>query len=71
MLAIQTIYDEALVMKPIDRVLLIDKLILSLDIPNQTIQEQWNDEAESRVEAYKNNQLKSVSSNEVFGKYGL
>ena len=71
MLATQTIYNEALVMQPIERVHLIDQLILSLDIPNQTIEKQWNDEAESRVEAYQNGKLKTVSGKEVFAKYEL
>ena len=71
MLGTQTIYDEALVMKPIEKVQLIDQLILSLDIPNKSIETQWNDEAESRVKAYNDGVLKSVSAEEVFNKYGL
>ena len=71
MLATQTIYNEALVMKPIEKVQLIDQLILSLDIPNKSIEAQWNDEAESRVKAYNDGRLKSVSAKEVFEKYGL
>jgi len=69
MLATQTIYNEALVMQPIERVQLIGQLILSLDIPNQTIEKQWNDEAESRAEAYNSGKLKSVIAKEVFDKY--
>ena len=71
MLATQTIYNEALVMQPIERVQLIDQLILSLDMPNQNIEQQWNDEAESRVKAYNNGKLKTVSAKEVFSKYEL
>jgi len=71
MLAIQTIYNEALVMKPVEKALLIDQLISSLDIPNKSIETQWNSEAESRVKAYKEGRLKSVSAEEVFNKYGI
>jgi len=65
----QNIYNEIATMKPIDKIKLIDKLILSLDIPNQTIEEQWNDEAKSRIEAYQNNQLKAIPSSEIFARY--
>ncbi|MEA2017653.1 MAG: addiction module protein [Campylobacterota bacterium] len=71
MLATQTIYNEALTMQPIEKAQLIDQLILSLDVPNQTIKEQWNKEAESRVSAYKNNQLKTVPMEDVFNKYEI
>ncbi len=71
MLATQTIYNEAILMKPMEKAQLIDKLILSLDTPSHTIEEQWNEEAQSRVSAYKDGLLKSVSSEEVFGKYDL
>ena len=71
MLSTQTIYNEAMIMKPVEKAQLIDKLILSLDIPNQSVEEEWNKEAESRVKAYKEGNLKSISSKEVFDKYEL
>ncbi len=71
MLAVQSIYDEAMVMQPLEKVQLIDKLLMSLDIPNQTIEQQWNDEAEDRLKAYSNGKLKTVSMKEVFDKYEI
>jgi hypothetical protein len=71
MLAVESIYNEALVMQPLEKVHLIDKLILSLDIPNQTIEKQWNDEVEDRIKAYENDELNIVPMKKVFSKYGI
>jgi hypothetical protein len=69
MLATKTIYNEALIMQPLEKVKLIDKLILSLDIPNQFIEKQWNDEVEDRINAFENGKIKTIMAKEVFDKY--
>jgi len=69
MLAKQEIYEEIMTMKPAQKAELIDKLILSLDIPNQKVEEQWKDEVENRVKAYESGEIATVSTKEVFQKY--
>jgi len=69
MLAKQEIYKEIMTMKPAQKAELIDKLILSLDIPNQKVEEQWKDEVENRVKAYESGKIATVSMKEVFQKY--
>ena len=69
MLAKQDIFEEVMTMKPAQKAELIDKLILSLDIPNQKVEELWKNEVEDRVEAYENGDIKAVSIKEVFKKY--
>jgi len=69
MLAVETIYEEALTMKPTQKAELIEKLIVSLDMPNQAIQSQWNNEAEDRLNAYENAEIKSIEIKKVFSKY--
>jgi putative addiction module component (TIGR02574 family) len=69
MLAKQDIFKEVMTMKPAQKAELIDKLILSLDIPNQKVEELWRDEVENRVKAYENGEIKTVSIKEVFKKY--
>lgn len=69
MLAIQEICDEAMTMQPLEKIRLIDKLLLSLDIPNQTIEEEWNKEAQERIEAYNEGKIKSIPMDKVFAKY--
>ena len=69
MLPKQDIYKEVMTMKPVEKAELIDKLILSLDIPNQTIEKLWQDEVEKRVNAYEKDNIKTIGLKEVFIKY--
>ncbi len=69
MLVKQDIYEEVMTMKPAQKAELIDKLILSLDIPNQKVEELWKNEVEDRVDAYKEGKIKTVAIKEVFAKY--
>ncbi|WP_458699715.1 addiction module protein [Sulfurospirillum sp. 1307] len=69
MLAKEDIFEEVMTMKPAQKAELIDKLILSLDIPNQEVEELWKEEVENRVEAYENGDIETVSIKEVFKKY--
>ncbi|MFA5461856.1 MAG: addiction module protein [Sulfurimonas sp.] len=56
-------------MKPLEKIQLIDKLLLSLNMPNQALEKEWQIEAEDRVRAHNQGQIKSVPMDEVFGKY--
>ena len=48
------LFDQALAMSPIDKAALIDKLFQSFDIgQQQSVDQTWADEAESRIDAYK------------------
>ena len=47
-----SIVEEALTLKPIERLHLVDELLLSLDIPTKEIDLLWAEEAEKRIEAY-------------------
>ncbi len=64
-----SIYDEALTMKPIEKIHLIDELLKSLDLPNEDIDKLWKKEVEDRIEAYEGGKLKTVSEYDVFAKY--
>jgi len=44
-------------------------LITSLDKPDKNIDKLWAKEAESRLEAYKQGNLKAISLEEVLSKY--
>ena len=48
---------------------LVDKLIAHLDAPDKTIDALWTTESESRIDAYEQGQLQSVSLGEVLQKY--
>lgn len=66
-----SIIEEALTLKPIERLHLVDELLLSLDVPTKEIDLLWSEEAEKRIQAYNQGNMKTLSSHEVFAKYRL
>ena len=69
MLAIEQILNEISPLKPLDKLQLIDKILASLNQPNNSIDEIWANEAEARVTAYDKGFLSVVNEDDVFGKY--
>ena len=68
---IMSIVEEALTLKPIERLHLVDEILLSLDVPTKEIDFLWAEEAEKRLQAYNKGEVKILSSQEVFAKYRL
>ena len=65
----ETIFKEALILKPSEKVQLIDELLHSLDRPDKEIDKLWAKEAEDRIDAYDQGKMKAVSLEEVLRKY--
>jgi len=65
----QDIIARALNLPPSDKALVVDKLLSSLDQPDEAIDALWREEVEDRVKAYNEGTLKSVSLEEVLAKY--
>ncbi len=63
----RSILDQALNMRPADKYIIIEGLLNSLDEPDKTIDEIWTIEAEKRLQAYKEGNLKTLTYEEVFG----
>jgi len=63
------ILKEISALSPKEKAQIIDALIKSLNEPDEDIDRLWEQESESRIDAYEKGQLKSVSVNEVFSKY--
>ena len=63
------IFEKAISLKPIEQAQLVDSLITYLDKPSLEIDKLCAEEAESRLEAYKNGQLKSISIEDILKKY--
>lgn len=61
-----TVIDEGLQLKPAEKVIVIEALIRSLDVPDPAIEKAWADEAEKRLKAYKQGKIKSISFKEMF-----
>jgi putative addiction module component (TIGR02574 family) len=51
--------DEAMKLKPEERVALIEGLIKSLDEPDKKLDEIWAEEAEKRLQAYRGGKRKA------------
>ncbi len=60
------IIKEAINLKPQEKYLIIESLILSLNEPNKEIEKLWIEESEKRLKEYKNGNLETLSFEEVF-----
>ena len=62
----RALLEEALRLKPEDRLALVEVLIESLDEPDRRLDEIWAEEAERRLRAYRQGALDGVPMEEVF-----
>jgi len=60
------ILERALTLKPVDRLIIIDGLLRSLDEPDAKIDELWAEEAVNRLKAYRDGRIEGISLDEVF-----
>jgi len=60
------ILQEALQLNPQERYIVVESLLKSLDIPDEDIDTIWADEAEQRLQNYRENRVETISFEEVF-----
>lgn len=60
------ILQEALQLNPKERYLVVESLLKSLDEPDQYVDEAWADEAQKRLQNYKDNSIQTISFEDVF-----
>jgi putative addiction module component (TIGR02574 family) len=60
------ILENALNLKPQEKISIIEGLLQSLDEPDKSIDEIWVVEAEKRLKAYRDGKLKGVELSEIF-----
>ena len=60
------ILEQALKLRPDEKLIIVEGLLKSLDAPDGKIDEIWATEAEKRLSAYRNGKLKAVPMEEVF-----
>ncbi|MGO8702780.1 MAG: addiction module protein [Candidatus Brocadiia bacterium] len=53
----------------VDKARLVDKLLSSLDKPDEAMEALWRKEVEDRLEAYRAGNLKAVPLEQVLAKY--
>jgi putative addiction module component (TIGR02574 family) len=63
------ILEEALKLTAVERAELVDSLLSSLDEPDKEIDNLWAREAEDRIDAYDQGQIKAVTLDELLEKY--
>ncbi len=63
------ILKEAITLRPLDQAKLVDRLMACLDTPDPELDKLWTEEAESRLEAFKNGSIRSVTLESVLSKY--
>lgn len=66
MIVPKTLISQAMQLKPAERFIVIEALIRSLDVTNPNIEEKWAEEAQKRLEAYRNGKLKTIKFDEMF-----
>ena len=65
----ESVFEEALTLKPSEKAQLVEKLLHSLDEPDKEIDKLWAKEVENRIDAYTQGKIKAVSLEEVLSKY--
>ena len=65
-MTMKELLDEAMQLKPDERLGLIEILIQSLDEPDPRLNKIWVEEAQRRLAAYREGRLKGVPMEEVF-----
>ena len=65
-MGINEIIQEAINLKPQEKYLIIESLILSLNEPDKDIEKIWIEESQKRLDEYKDGNLKTLSFEEVF-----
>jgi|AntDeeMinimDraft_5_1070356.scaffolds.fasta_scaffold21376_3 putative addiction module component (TIGR02574 family) len=65
----EQLISKAIKMKPAEKAEIIDRLLQSLDKPDEQIDRLWKKEAEERIDAYEDGKISSASLQEVIEKY--
>ena len=66
---VKAVINQALDLSSLERALVAEQLLLSLDQPDTEIDGLWAKEAEARIDALERGELHKVSTDAVFGKY--
>jgi putative addiction module component (TIGR02574 family) len=60
------ILKEALNLEPAEKFIIVEGLLKSLDEPNHHLDVLWADEAERRLEAYREGKMKGIPMENIF-----
>ena len=60
------ILEEALQLNPQERYIVVESLLKSLDKPDDSIYDVWANEAEKRLQNYRDNKVQTIPFEEAF-----
>ncbi len=60
------ILQEALQLNPQERYIVVESLLQSLDKPDESVDRVWADEAENRLQNYRDNKVQTIPFEEAF-----
>ncbi|MEO8326773.1 MAG: addiction module protein [Nitrospirota bacterium] len=66
---VKQILYKVLHLSALDRAVVAERLLSSLDTPDPAIDKLWAEEAEARIDAFERGEMETVSGEDVFGKY--
>lgn len=62
------IIESALKLSPPEKLMIVESILRSLDEPDKEIEGIWIEEAERRLKAYRDGNLKGIPIEEIFKK---
>jgi putative addiction module component (TIGR02574 family) len=65
----QNLLKEALDLPPIERAVLADQLLASLDKPDEAVDAAWRKEIAARLRAYRSGTAATVSAEDILAEY--
>jgi len=68
---VKAVINQAVDLSSLERALVAEQLLLSLDQPDTEIDGLWGKVAEERIDALERGELRKVPADTVFGKYTL
>ncbi|UCE47473.1 MAG: addiction module protein [Phycisphaerales bacterium] len=65
----EELIKEALELPPIERAAIVDRLITSLDKPDDAIDKTWRKEINARLQAYRSGAATTISVEDILAEY--
>jgi putative addiction module component (TIGR02574 family) len=65
-MASKEILEQALQLKPEERLTVVEGLLKSLDEPDKKLDDIWAEEADKRLKAYREGRLEGIPMEEIF-----
>ncbi len=65
----KSVFEDALQLRPAERLQLIEMLSRSLNKPDENIEKIWAAESEKRYKALEEGKVKSITLNEIIERY--